>query len=204
MEVRAGLRLAASGSVTGPALVAQEAPALRWPSTALLLVDLMPRLLTAGLAPRSGPAVLRCCVGLAEAVRSRGGVVAWVRTDRPGQTQPPGSELAPGLASPEDLLFVKTTVGAFHGQDLHASLSARSVTTLILAGVMTNLAVESTARGGLDHGYRLLVIEDATAAFTLEEHLAAITLDLPRLGEVVSSAALKAAVDHREGERASQ
>jgi nicotinamidase-related amidase len=40
-----------------------------------------------------------------------------------------------------------------------------------MAGVSTNVCVESTARDGFMRDYHILFLSDCTAAFSLEEHL---------------------------------
>ncbi|GHF34667.1 hydrolase [Streptomyces mashuensis] len=160
--------------------------------TALVLVDLMERLLALPLAPRTGDEVAERAAGLARAFRKAGAPVVVVRVERPGPAeQPPGSGLRAGIAEPGDVEVVKRTIGAFHGTDLDAQLRARGVTTLVLAGVATSLGVESTARAAADHGYELLFVEDAMSALTAEEHRASVTLDMPRLGRVVTAAELR-------------
>lgn len=44
------------------------------------------------------------------------------------------------------------------------------IETLILTGVSTNLCVESTARDGFMLDYRIVLMKDACAAFSQEEH----------------------------------
>ncbi|WP_447004024.1 cysteine hydrolase family protein [Saccharothrix isguenensis] len=92
----------------------------------------------------------------------------------------PGSPLRPGqdgnrfkpeldLAEP-DLVFAKNVNSAFHGEvDLHAWLTARRITDIALAGVQTNMCVETTARVGGNLGYRVEVVLDATFTFDLED-----------------------------------
>ena len=91
-----------------------------------------------------------------------------------------------GLRHESDLVVVRHTVGAFHKTDLHERLRSRGVATLALAGVATNLGVESTARAASDHGYELLFVENAMSALTVEEHDAALT-SLSRFGEIVTA-----------------
>ncbi|MFI5684225.1 isochorismatase family protein [Streptomyces sp. NPDC051636] len=154
--------------------------------TALVLVDLMDRIVALPLEPHKGTEVLIAAEHLTAAFRSAGATVALVRVERPGVTeQPPGSGLAAGLLQDGDLEIVKRTIGAFHGTDLDARLRRRGVTTLVFGGVATNLGVESTARAAADLGYDLVFVEDAMAAFTAAEHEASVTLDFPRLGTVV-------------------
>ncbi|MEU7137748.1 isochorismatase family protein [Streptomyces sp. NPDC046261] len=159
--------------------------------TALVLVDLMERVVALPLAPRPGDEVADRAARLAGAFRKAGAPVVVVRVEREGVAeQPPGSGLLAGIAEPGDIEIVKRTVGAFHGTELDARLRERGVRTLVLAGIATNLGVESTARAAADHGYDLVFVEDAMSALTAEEHRASVTLDMPRLGTVVTAAAL--------------
>ncbi|MEV6977762.1 isochorismatase family protein [Kitasatospora sp. NPDC093806] len=157
--------------------------------TALVLVDLMERIVALPLAPREGGAVLAASLDLATAFRAAGAPVVAVRVERPNVAeQPPGSGLVAAVADAADEVVVKRTIGGFHGTGLHELLRARGVDTLVFGGIATNLGVESTARAAADHGYRLLFVEEALAALTAEEHRAAVELNLPRFGEVVDRA----------------
>ncbi|MEU0206695.1 isochorismatase family protein [Streptomyces canus] len=155
--------------------------------SALVLVDLMDRIVALPLEPRKGTEVLAAAEKLASAFRSAGAAVVLVRVERPGVAdQPPGSGLVPGLARHGDIEIVKRTIGAFQGTDLDARLRELGVTTLVFGGIATNLGVESTARAALDLGYDLVFVEDAMAAFTAAEHEASARLDFPRLGAVAT------------------
>ncbi|MEU4803702.1 cysteine hydrolase family protein [Actinosynnema sp. NPDC023587] len=92
----------------------------------------------------------------------------------------PGYSLSPGqdgnLFKPEldaavpDLVFGKKVNSAFHGEiDLHAWLTNRGITDIVLAGIQTNMCVETTARVGGNLGYRMKVVLDATFTFGIEE-----------------------------------
>src|SRR3954452_1130545 len=155
--------------------------------SALVLVDLMDRIVALPLEPRKGTDVLAAAEKLAAAFRGAGAPVVLVRVERPGvPVQPPGSGLMPGLARHGDIEIVKRTIGAFQGTDLDARLRELGVTTLVFGGIATNLGVESTARAALDLGYDLVFVEDAMAAFTAAEHYASARLDFPRLGTVAT------------------
>jgi nicotinamidase-related amidase len=155
--------------------------------SALVLVDLMDRIVALPLEPRKGTEVLAAAEKLVTAFRSAGAPVVLVRVERPGVAdQPPGSGLVPGLARHGDIEIVKWTIGAFQGTDLDRRLRELGVTTLVFGGIATNLGVESTARAALDLGYDLVFVEDAMAAFTAAEHEASARLDFPRLGSVAT------------------
>jgi nicotinamidase-related amidase len=165
------------------------APGLDPAGTALVLLDLMERIVALPLAPRPGPEVLGTCLELARAFRAAGAPVVAVQVCRPGvPEQPPGSELVEAVRQSADAVVVKQTVGAFHGTVLHEELRRRGVTTLVMAGIATNMGVESTARAASDLDYQLVFAEDAMSALTAAEHDASVRLDFPRFGSVVRSA----------------
>nr|WP_151478672.1 isochorismatase family protein [Streptomyces albicerus] len=156
--------------------------------TALVLVDLMDRIVGLPLEPRKGPEVVAVAEELAAAFREAGALVVLVRVERPGvPEQPPGSGLVAGLAADGDVEIVKRTIGGFQGTGLDDRLRERGITTLVFGGIATNLGVESTARAAVDLGYDLIFVEDAMAALTGPEHEASVKLDFPRLGTVVNA-----------------
>ncbi|WP_155374830.1 isochorismatase family protein [Catellatospora vulcania] len=158
-------------------------------ATALVLIDLMPRIVALPVEPHSGDDVLRRCIQLATAFRAADRPVVLVRVDRPNvPTQPPGSDLVEGLARPDDVLVVKRTIGAFQGTDLHDQLQRRGVTTLVLAGLVTTMGVESTARAAADLGYDLEFVEDAMSGLATDEHEMAVRRTFPRFGRVRTTA----------------
>lgn len=89
-------------------------------------------------------------------------------------------EVAP--LSGEDVI-VKHYPNAFVGTDLQEKLKAAGVADIILAGFMTHMCVNSTARGAFNLGFRPTIVASTTA-----------TRDLPTVdGSVVRAADLQAA-----------
>jgi nicotinamidase-related amidase len=164
--------------------------------TALVLIDLMPRIIALPTAPSSGAEVLARCLRLADAVRSAGGSVVFVRVERPGvETQPPGNELAPECdPAPGDVQIVKRSTGAFHNTGLHDTLQERGIETVVLGGLVTNFGVELTGRVAADYGYSVVFVSDAMAGFDKHAHEFAVEYVFARVGTVCTSAELLAAL----------
>lgn len=152
--------------------------------TALVLIDLMPRIVALETGPFSGPDVLERCGALARATRAAGGLVVNVRVERPGvEVQPEGSELAPELdPQPADVEIVKRTVGAFAGTGLDEILRSREIDTVAFGGIATNFGVESTGRAADDLGYRTIFITDAMTGMHAHAHEFAVSYVFPWLG----------------------
>lgn len=68
----------------------------------------------------------------------------------------------------------KTRNTAFWGTTLAKTLRELGTDQLIVAGVGTNVCVESTVRDAFTEGFRVLVVEDATATLTAEEHVSSL------------------------------
>ncbi|HEY7629624.1 MAG TPA: isochorismatase family protein [Thermoleophilaceae bacterium] len=62
---------------------------------------------------------------------------------------------------PEESVIVKKYASAFFGTDLGTRLTSRGVDTIFLAGCTTSGCVRASAVDGLQHGFRVMVIEDA-------------------------------------------
>lgn len=63
----------------------------------------------------------------------------------------------------EDVVIIKHRYGAFVNTKLDQILRSNGIQSLILAGVMTDVCVDSTAREALDRDYYVVIPEDCTA-----------------------------------------
>jgi nicotinamidase-related amidase len=75
----------------------------------------------------------------------------------------------------------------FAGTALDGALRARGVTSLVVAGTMTDICVLATVVGAFNREYRITVVEDAVA--TLWPEIQQATLDIIRraYGRVASA-----------------
>ena len=106
----------------------------------------------------------------------------------------PGAEIVPELAPlPGELVVDKPGKGAFHATGLHALLRARGVTHLLLAGVTTEVCVQTTMREATDRGFECLLVEDATASYFPEFKRAVLEM-VRAQGAIVGWTAPSAAV----------
>ncbi len=81
----------------------------------------------------------------------------------------------------------KPSLSAFAGTPLQSMLEEHGIEELVIAGLLTNLCVENTARDAYDLGYRVRVVEDATITFDRAQHDHAAKTIFPMLGEVISA-----------------
>jgi len=176
-------------------------------TTALVLIDLQKGIVARPVAPYSGPEVVKAAKELAERFRHAGAPVVLVNVgfsvdfkdalrqpvDQPPPIPPGGypadfSELAEGLKQAGDICITKRQWGAFYGTELDLQLRRRGVQTIVLGGISTNMGVESTARQAWEHGYAIVLVEDATSGQSAEMHKFAVENIFPRISRVVKSA----------------
>jgi biuret amidohydrolase len=89
----------------------------------------------------------------------------------------------------DDAVLTHHRVNCFQGTPLDVVLRGASIDTVVIAGVATNLAVESTARASADLGYRTLVVSDACSTTSEAAHEASLA-SLTMLAEVVTTDSL--------------
>ena len=151
-------------------------------NAALVVVDVQKGFDEAGFwGPRNNPEADDNIASLIDVWQATGRPVVFVRHDSPK----PQSPLRPGYegngfkeyveqrrgkgAGGAELLVTKTVNSAFYGTpDLDAWLKAEGISQFVVAGIQTNMCVETTARMGGNLGYDVVVAYDATYTFDLE------------------------------------
>lgn len=101
-----------------------------------------------------------------------------------------GHALYPDLdVQPNDLMAEKTRYSAFiqGASDLDRRLRQREIDTVVVVGTLTNVCCESTARDAMMLNYKAILVSDANATLTDEEHNAALANVLVTFGDVLST-----------------
>ena len=161
---------------------------------ALIAIDLQQGILAIPMAHPTHKIIDKSAV-LARAFRRRGFPVVLVnvsgrapgRTDQRHNSDPSANwtELALELEQhPSDRVVTKLRWGAFHETGLHHQLIDMRVTQVVLCGIATSIGVESTARSAYEHGYDVVLVEDAMTDPDPEAHRHSVKKIFPRLGEV--------------------
>jgi nicotinamidase-related amidase len=88
----------------------------------------------------------------------------------------PGTAFHPDLDADVDLIIAKPRVNAFYGTNLDPALRANRIERLVITGVSSAWAVQSTVRDAHDRDYQVFVLEDACAAASEEEHQSSMAL----------------------------
>lgn len=119
-----------------------------------------------------------------------------------------GGEWHPDFAPKEGDVVAKEHWGqsGFANTDLDQQLRQRGITQIIVIGLIANTCIESTARYGMELGYHVTLVRDATAAFSHEMMRSAHELNGPTYAHAILTtaallAALRQAVDTLEKTR---
>jgi ureidoacrylate peracid hydrolase len=75
---------------------------------------------------------------------------------------------------PEEPVITKHRFSAFHNTDLETVLRAHSIRSVVLAGVATNVCVETTAREAFVRDYYVVFLSDGTATYDRASHKATL------------------------------
>jgi bifunctional isochorismate lyase/aryl carrier protein len=86
----------------------------------------------------------------------------------------PASELIPELDHLEATRIHKSQYDAFLNTDLKQHLSNLNTTQVVIAGVLTHLCCETTARSAFMHGFKVFFLVDGTATYYEDFHRAAL------------------------------
>jgi ureidoacrylate peracid hydrolase len=152
---------------------------------------------------------------LAQAVRAAGGTVFWIKTTfteealrswstyfemmRPERVAKriealTADSLGHALwgeldVRPQDPVVEKNRFSAFiqGSSDLGAALRERGLDTILVTGTVTNVCCESTARNAMMLNFKTIMVTDANAAATDEDHNASLIAFYLTFGDIMST-----------------
>ncbi|MDH3730467.1 MAG: cysteine hydrolase [Acidimicrobiia bacterium] len=142
-------------------------------NAALLVVDVQQGFGDARWGRRNNPDMEANTARLLGEWRRHSRPIVFVRHDsvepesplRPGQE---GNDFQDVLTGESDLLVTKSVNSAFYGEpDLHGWLQERSIDTVVVCGIQTNMCCETTARMAGNLGYTTLFALDATHTYDM-------------------------------------
>lgn len=102
-----------------------------------------------------------------------------------------GGEWHPDFAPQDGDVVIKEhwAQSGFANTDLNEQLRQHAIEKIILVGLRANTCLESTGRFGMELGYHVTLVKDATAAFTMEEMHAAHEVNGPMFAHEILTTA---------------
>ncbi|OOQ90327.1 isochorismatase hydrolase [Penicillium brasilianum] len=97
-------------------------------------------------------------------------------------------ELEPQPSNGDVVVSRHWNSSSFSNTDLEYQLRQHDITHVVIAGLVTNSCVESTARAARELGFHVTLITDATAAFSIELEKAAVNLVWPLIADQLMTA----------------
>jgi ureidoacrylate peracid hydrolase len=182
--------------------------------TALVVIDMQNGFMVEGVAHALCPTAVEIVPNvnrLAAAVRRTGGKVVWIKntydpTWLPMQTKvrpekvakriesmtegSTGHQLYPALdVRPVDMIVQKYRFSAFlpESSDLAVRLRAGRYDTVLITGTVTNVCCESSARDAMMMNFHTVMVSDANAANSNEEHNASLVNFYTTFGDVMET-----------------
>ena len=185
--------------------------------TALIVIDMQNYFVAEGfpLEVPAARGIVPNINRLARAVRAAGGTVVWVQTTAKGALESWGNhhkymltperaktrlanldESAEGFALypkleplPSDLRVKKLKFSAFiaGSSDIEAKLKSLGVESVLIAGTLTNVCCESSARDAMMLDYRVVMVSDCNATLSDETHANSLNNFVVYFGDVLTT-----------------
>lgn len=177
-------------------------------SRALIVIDVQNEYFSGALPIRYPVGHLESILDVMDAANAAKCPTIVVRHHQPDPDSPlfrkgsPEWELNPEVANrPRDLLVDKQLPGSFTNTSLHEFLKERAIDRVTIAGYMTQVCCDTTARQAMHLGYDVEFLSDATATLDVENSAGKVTAEQMQesilvaqqmfISEVIDSAELK-------------
>ncbi len=139
-------------------------------ASALMLVDVQRGMFALPSPLHRGEEVVRRIATLLERARATGVPIVHIQHDGgPGHVLAKGSAGWPHhpLVAPQagEIVVEKRNSSAFHDTDLHRRLGEAGIDRLVIAGMQTEMCIDSACRGAKALDYRVALVADAHTTY---------------------------------------
>lgn len=140
---------------------------------------------TIGAARKLGMTIVHIPIGFSDDYAEVGddpqGILGLVRNAGAFRRGSRGADFYEGIDVQDHDLFIEGKCGicAFTGTNLDLMLRHHGITAIALAGLLTNVCIESTMRTAYNLGYRIHTLTDCMATVSHAHHSAAIEHNFP-------------------------
>ena len=165
--------------------------------TALLVIDAQVNMFDESFQIYQADRIISTISGLIEKARASKVPVIYLRNNGPeGEPDEPGTtgwEIHPSFA-PEagEIVIDKFTSDSFHETELKEELDKLGIQRLLIAGMQTEMCVDTTARKAVELGYEVTLVRDGHSTFDFEDAKAVDTIkqfneEISEIAKVVNS-----------------
>ncbi|GHO49282.1 cysteine hydrolase family protein [Ktedonospora formicarum] len=144
-------------------------------NTALIVIDIQMYMFSPENPVYQGELLLEKIGSLQEKAHRAEVPIIYVQQGRPRKGHPlemgsPGWQLHPILVpGPQDIIIQKQMPSTFYQTTLDEYLSTHRIKKLVIAGIQTELCVDTTCREASDKDYDVTLVKDAHSTWTREE-----------------------------------
>ncbi len=129
------------------------------------------------------------------------GILKTIKENNAFQAGTKGSETVKELHHYKDRIIEvpgKRGLNAFHKTDLNVILQNHRIKNIVLAGVVTSICIDSTARYAFDNGYKVFILSDCTYGITEFEQDYYVKNIFPLYAEVFNHNQFLKAVSYKD------
>jgi len=165
--------------------------------TALLVIDAQVNMFDESFQIYQADRIISTISGLIEKARSSEVPVIYLRNNGPeGEPDEPGTpgwEIHPAFAPKGDEIVIdKFTSDSFHETELKVKFDMLGIQRLFIAGMQTEMCVNTTTRKAVELGYEVTLVKDGHSTFDFEDAKAADTInrfnkELSEFAQIVNS-----------------
>ena len=166
-------------------------------SQALVILDAQANMFDEEFCIYKADRIIKVLSSLIEEARGKGVLVIYMRNNggegEPDEKGTPGWEIHPLLRpTAKDIVIDKQNPDAFENTSLKGYLEAQGIEQLVIAGMQTEMCVETSVRRAVELGYEIIVVEDGHSTFDFDDMKAVdeinrVNVELQAIAQVVSA-----------------
>ncbi|MAT41396.1 MAG: cysteine hydrolase [Anaerolineaceae bacterium] len=144
------------------------------PRQVLIIIDAQVNMFDENFSIFDSDRIINVLSSLIDKAHEKNVPVIYVRNNgddgEPDQPGTPGWEIHPSIKPQvDDIVIDKQGPDAFHNTDLAKVLKKQGITDLVIAGMQTEMCVETSSRRAVELGYDVILVEDGHSTFNFDD-----------------------------------
>jgi nicotinamidase-related amidase len=143
-------------------------------SQALMIIDAQVNMFDENFSIYQGDRIIKILSLLIDKARAKGVSAIYVRNNggegEPDEVGTEGWEIHPAiLPRAKETVIDKQGADAFENTNLREILEEENIKELIIAGMQTEVCIESTTKRAIELGYKIVLVEDGHSTFDFDD-----------------------------------